>query len=252
MMKYINKIGLLLLIGLCLSCTKEKDDNILLPQADYWNTGTSGINGSDSANNGSNGASISSLMQGRYKGIWDINGVLTDTLAVRLNVDREYYFAFDGLPLKAITEYIYPGMQIRKITDEALDGVPLKNEDALWLKTLVDYGDNRVCLESYLSVPLALVGYSTTMVYFEYPAAEDAPYRYYPYVVTPADGNYFAIVLDVVPHASKVAVDISTQTLTCTLIIRKVEIVSQNGDKTVKTLNPEMKLTFTALSKTGN
>ena len=51
-------------------------------------------------------------------------------------------------------------------------------------------------------------------------------------------------MLDYAPSESTVSLDFTSLTLSIGLVVKQIEIIDETGNKTVRELNPEMKLTF--------
>lgn len=195
-----------------------------------------------------------SAVNGKFRGVWSVNDTPTDTMVVGCAFDPSVggmLVAFHDFPFKSICQRLFPGQTIVKVTTETPDGSSLSNAESLYLKTLVDYGDND-CLEMHVSQLLKNVGYSASMLYFELPAVVGAAYRYFPVIMTPDDGKDFAMVLDIIPDRSTFTIDVNGEKISCTLTVSKVEVISQSGEKTDIPMNPYMKLGFTSIKKVEN
>ena len=189
-------------------------------------------------------------MQGEYEGVWTIDDTAAKTLNTSLYIDynRQTNLALYQLPFEAIVKRLFPGMILSKITDSAPLGISLKDEDLLWFQTVVAYGGEGAndCLESALNIPLNSVGNSKDAAYFELPAITGKAYRYWPIVVTPDNGDYFAMVLDFLPYSSTITFNVSAKTIACSLILKQAEIIDQRGNKTIMELKPELPLKYTS------
>lgn len=252
-MKYLANSRLRMMIAvltagmaLCSSCTNEHDDDqeksyadFFMPQGDFQE------------------------MTGTYKGIWAVEGRVIDTLSISLFFDGNTYIAFYGFPYEAFVRQFCPDVDDYTVTDSAPLGIQLVKEEAFWLKTLVAYGDDSVCLENYLGVPINNadysvnnkcysmnnIGYSEQMVYYELPAVRGAAFRYLPFVVTPSNGDYFALVTYIVPGSSIVSIYHQLGVVTCQLVVSQADIVDQQGNVTKCELPSDMLLTFTSMEK---
>ena len=250
-MKYIANSRLRMMIAvltagiaLCSSCTNEHDDDqryveMNMPQV------------------------IPKEMAGTYKGIWTVKGKIIDTLSICLSFYDNGFIAFYGFPYEAFVRQFCPEVGDYTVTDSAPLGIQLDNEEAFWVNTLVAYGDNEVCLTNYLRLPMNNagysvnnkcysmnnIGYSEQMVYFELPAVRGAAFRYLPFVVTPSNGDYFALVPYIVPGSSVVTIYRKLGVVTCQLVVSQADIVGQQGNVTKCELPSDMLLTFTSMEK---
>ena len=202
-------------------------------------------------------------MLGTYKGIWSVESRVIDTLSISLFFDENTYVAFCGFPYEAFVRQFCPEVDDYTVTDSAPLGIQLVNEEAFWLKTLVAYGDNNVCLENYLGVPINNaddsfnnkyysmnnIGNSEQAAYYELPAVRGAAFRYLPFVVTPSNGDYFALVPYIVPGSSVVSIYRQLGVVTCQLVVCQADIVDQQGNVTKCELPSDMLLTFTSMER---
>ena len=158
------------------------------------------------------------------------------------------YIEYGEFPWTPVTKQIFPDIDIAYFTNELQVGAPYDQEEEL-LFSIINEAENSV--NKYLnSDAFSLVGYSDNMVYYERRHGVETGYtRTGPIVITTKDGNYFAIVLNLVNATSTVTLDLSSKTLICAFHIKQVEIIDKEGNNTIKTLNPEIKLTFTSTEK---
>lgn len=219
-----------------------------------------------------------SQFSGKYNGVWWINDAKTEAdgisylyyekLSQKSNVDinkRDSYpshvrFSADesgnslGLelgefPFKALTKRLFPDMEAAYYTITIQVGARYDDEDKLYnsfIKEEVNAGNiNRLFM---YSSSLEIIGYSEKTVYFRL-QSEDLAYLRMPYVVTTKDGDYFAIVLDILSDRSTVSMDIATGTMSCSFVIKQIEIYDKNQMKQVRSLDQEIKLTFISTQK---
>jgi hypothetical protein len=216
---------------------------------------------------------------GKYSGAWWMNDVKTeadniyylfyektsqkpDVIEFNENVKPSYvqfYYnsqttssliQFYEFPFKAIARQLFPDIEIAYLTIETPDGAPLDPEETLFLKIIIDAensGDNSIC--QFYSMPLELVGYSGDAVYNNFHPTMGIAYLRMPFVVTTKDGNYFAMVLDFLPDKSTVSLDIASGMMSCNLVIRQIEIYDKDMQKSIRSLDQDLKLTFISTEK---
>ena len=226
-------------------------------------------------------------MEGNYKGVWLLNGRETSadnfyelylqknaylshqsieeymgghyigntTSYVRFYTNQnapksqyEYpYIEYAEFPWTSVIKQIFPDIDIAYFTKELKLGGFFDQEEKLLVSITneAEQSDNK----SLYSNALSLVGYSDNMIYYERRYGVETGYTRLPIVVTTRDGYYFAIVLNLVNATSTVTLDLSSKTLICASHIKQVEIIDKDGNNTIKTLNPEIKLTFTSTEK---
>ena len=158
------------------------------------------------------------------------------------------YIEYLEFPWTPVTKQIFPDIDIAYFTNELPFGAPYDQEEELLFSII---NEPEKSGNKYLnSDAFSLVGYSDNMVYYERRHGVETGYtRTGPIVITTKDGNYFAIVLNLVNATSTVTLDLSSKTLICASHIKQVEIIDKDGNNTIKTLNPEIKLTFTSTEK---
>ena len=172
-----------------------------------------------------------------------------DTLAPKSQYKYKYpYIEYLEFPWTPVIKQIFPDIDIAYFTNELPFGAPYDQEEEL-LFSIINEAEKSG--NKYLnSDAFSLVGYSDNMVYYERRHGVETGYtRSGPIVITTKDGNYFAIVLNLVNATSTVTLDLSSKTLICASHIKQVEIIDKDGNNTIKTLNPEIKLTFTSTEK---
>ena len=68
-------------------------------------------------------------------------------------------------------------------------------------------------------------------------------------MITTNDGDYFVMVFDFLLSQCSVSYDTSSMTLSFVLCMKQIEIFDKNGNKTIKNLDSEMKISFTSTKK---
>ena len=216
---------------------------------------------------------------GKYTGVWWMNDVKTEAdnvfyleyekisqmpnvIYYNKNVNPSYvdfhfnsqystpYIDFYEFPFKAIARQLYPDIEIAYLTIDIQIGAPLDPEEKLYSKIRLEAensGENSIF--RYYSMPLEIVGYSENACYNNFHPIVGMAYLRMPFVVTTKDGNYFAMVLDTVPDKSTVSVDIVTETISCNIIIRQIEIYDKDMQKSIRSLDQDIKLTFISTEK---
>lgn len=187
------------------------------------------------------------VAQTAYHGVWAVDGEKCDTLVVRFASEGKPIITFEGFPFKALANVFCPGVVVKSITCSAPYGPALSDEERLFVMAVAESGD-AYCLESYVGVWLSNVGYSERRLYYELPPTEGAAYRCLPFVVTPAVGEPFALVADIVPQRSSVTLDRELNTLGVILVITRVHTLAPDGTSTVRSLSPEVRLTLTSIA----
>ena len=136
-------------------------------------------------------------------------------------------------------------------------GVQLKDEDLLLFKTgligdLSSLENAKEDFSTHIGVvtDMYCVGYSENLVYFELSPYTNYAFLRYPFVVTLSNGEYYAIVMDVVPSKSTLTLDSSSRTINFVCNIPQIEIYDSEGNKTIIEPKPELVLTFTSTNKT--
>ncbi|MBO4720917.1 MAG: hypothetical protein J5658_13755 [Prevotella sp.] len=219
----------------------------------------------------------SSLLQsdGKYTGVWWMNDVKTEAdnifylhnekisqkpgvIDYNKNVNPSYvdlhynsmkstfYIEFYEFPFKAIARELFPDIEIAYLTIETQEGAPFDPEEKLYSNIRIEAG-NSICL--FYSMPLEIIGYSENAVYNNFHPIVGMAYLRMPYVVTTKDGNYFGMVLDIVPDKSTVSQDIASGTISCNILIRQIEIYDKDMQKSVRSLDQDIKLTFISTEK---
>ena len=232
---FLQKVCLILMVGMTLvGCSKGDED-------------VNFISTLDDMNNYSNINIMS--MTGEYSGQWTLNGKNVDAedSYFSLCANKKYSFNFTTFPFKAIAmlalsqnslvssqkSFSLSYLSIAKLTTSMIEKV---DED---LSTHIDIATDIRC-----------VGYSENMVYFELSSYAINPFLRYPFVVTFSNGEYYVMVLDVVPSKSTLTLDSSSRTINFVCNIPQIEIYDSEGNKTIIEQNPELVLTFTSTNKT--
>lgn len=157
------------------------------------------------------------------------------------------YIEYLEFPWTPVIKQIFPDIDIAYFTNELPFGAPYDQEEELLFS--ISHEAEQSGDKSLKSDALSLVGYSDNMIYYERRYGIETGYTRFLIMVTTKDDNYFAIVLDLVNATSTVSLDLSSKTLICAFHIKQVEIIDKEGNNTIKTLNPEIKLTFTSTEK---
>ncbi len=215
-----------------------------------------------------NSNNIIKSMSGVYSGQWALNGKNVDAeqnnYYFSLGVDRLYSFEFATFPFKAIAMHALSqnsssnsSFSITKLTTSMIVGVPLKDEDLLLFKTgligdLSSLENAKEDFSTHIGVvtDMYCVGYSENLVYFELSPYTNYAFLRYPFVVTLSNGEYYAIVMDVVPSKSTLTLDSSSRSINFVCNIPQIEIYDSEGNKTIIEQKPELVLTFTSTNKT--
>ena len=212
-------------------------------------------------------------MEGNYKGVWLLNGretsadnffefhlqksayinhqsidFYTNQNATKSQYKYKYpYIEYLEFPWTPVIKQIFPDIDIAYFTNELAWGGSYNQEEKLLFS--ISHEAEQSGDKSLKSDALSLVGYSDNMIYYERRYGIETGYTRFLIMVTTKDDNYFAIVLDLVNATSTVSLDLSSKTLICAFHIKQVEIIDKEGNNTIKTLNPEIKLTFTSTEK---
>ena len=157
------------------------------------------------------------------------------------------YIEYLEFPWTPVIKQIFPDIDIAYFTNELPFGAPYDQEEELLFS--ISHEAEQSGDKSLKSDALSLVGYSDNMIYYERRYGIETGYTRFLIMVTTKDDNYFAIVLDLVNATSTVSLDLSSKTLICAFHIKQVEIIDKEGNNTIKTLNSEIKLTFTSTEK---
>ena len=157
------------------------------------------------------------------------------------------YIEYLEFPWTPVIKQIFPDIDIAYFTNELPFGAPYDQEEELLFS--ISHEAEQSGDKSLKSDALSLVGYSDNMIYYERRYGIETGYTRFLIMVTTKDDNYFAIVLDLVNATSTVSLNLSSKTLICAFHIKQVEIIDKDGNNTIKTLNPEIKLTFTSTEK---
>lgn len=251
---FLQKVCLILMVGTTLAgCSKGEE----ITPSNYALSYTM----LENSNN------IIKSMSGVYSGQWTLNGNNVDAEQnnnyFSLCADRKYGFEFTTFPFKAIaTQILYQysflsSVSITKLTTSKIVGVPLKDEDLLLFKTIFigDLSSLENAKEDFsthigIVTDMYCVGYSENLVYFELSPYTNYAFLRYPFVVTLSNGEYYAIVMDVVPSKSTLTLDSSSRTINFVCNIPQIEIYDSEGNKNIIEPKPELVLTFTSTNKT--
>lgn len=199
------------------SCSKEYDDNLINLQTQV------DLN------------AVYASLRGKYYGSWWINDeqVSDGSSCVRCLSDGysgENVIPFEPtrdreLPCKAIAERLFPDMDVANLP----------------------YNSVQSRFNAYSPLP---VGYSDNILYLTLQPKEGDAYVPYWFQIFKdnTDDHIIAIALDIVPYESIIMLDKDSQSLTLKWLVKQVEIYEYNKGqeelKSVRELNPEMKLTF--------
>jgi hypothetical protein len=206
---------------------------------------------------------------GKYSGAWWMNGVKTETdnnsnspnysklpyVTFYVNqINNILRVNFHKFPYNALVKQLFSNIDVIYLTTDFEVGfLPNNNPDpeqTLLLNICVENerekNNNELCLGF---IYIKLVGYSENAIYFDLHAAEGSAYLRMPFVVTTKDGNYFAMVLDFLPDKSTVSLDIASGMMSCNLVIRQIEIYDKDMQKSIRSLDQDLKLTFISTEK---
>lgn len=182
-----------------------------------------------------------------FRGVWSVDDVSTDTLDVQVSTSySENYVAFYGFPYKTMIKEVAPQVKVTKITNDMITGATLHDEDSLYFQTLKKCGNNQDCLEAFFGYDYRCIGVSANGIYLELPPGQNHTIRYLPFVVTTDQGNYFPVIVSVVPDKSTAVLDIKGKSFSCVLTISQIES-QENGEQVIKKYDPELKLKFTSI-----
>lgn len=265
MYKFIVKLWCMAaLVAGVVSCSSDDDHNTMIEGADK---------------NLPDIYSTLTQFAGKYYGTWWLNDTKTeadnifyleyekttqrpDVIENNNNVNPSYvqfYYnsqnpvssiQFYEFPFKAIVRQLFPDLEIAYLTFNLQTGSPYSPEETLFFKIIVEAensGDNSIC--QFYSMPLEVVGYSGNAIYNNFHPTVGIAYLRMPFVVTTKDGNYFAMVLDILPDVSTLSLDITSGMMSCNLVIRQIEIYDKDLQKSIKSLDKDIKLTFISTEK---
>lgn len=213
--------------------------------------------------------SILTQFEGNYTGAWWMNDVKTEAdnnsnlqnnsklpyVTFYVNqINNILRFNFHKFPYNALVKQLFSNIDIDYLTtDFEVNFLPNNNPDpeqTLLFNICVENErknkNNELCL-GYIYIKL--VGYSENVVYFDLQPAEGSAYLRMPFVVTTKDGNYFAMVLDFLPDISTVSMDIASGMISCNLVIRQIEIYDKDMQKSIRSLDQDIELTFISKEK---
>lgn len=200
----------------------------------------------------------STLKSAKFFGDWSINGKpvelqLSADYFREEDADLEYHYlyseegkprvAFYRFPFAAVARQFFPSVVLSGIVADVMIGTPFTPEEQLLVKTTMDHGDNAYCISPALSLPLRVVGYSGQTLYCEL----GGNYRYYPFVIKEPDGNYFAIVLHLLPASTTFV--IKPESLNAQITIERVEVIGSDGSQSEIVPQPAMTIKFTSKEK---
>ena len=182
-----------------------------------------------------------------FRGVWSVDGVSVDTLNVEASTsDSRNILAFDGFPYRTLVKEVAPQVKVTKITNDIPTGATLHDEDSLYFQTYKKCGNNQDCLEAFFGYDYRCIGVSASGIYLELPPGQNHTVRYLPFVVTTDQGNYFPVIVSVVPDKSTAVLDIKGKSFSCVLTISQIES-QENGEQVIKKYDPELKLKFTSI-----
>ena len=161
-----------------------------------------------------------SMSAGKYAGIWLINDIKVEDVSSGVCLEPSgvkncdmLSFGQSGFPSESVVKQLFPDTDISELSIELVSG-------------------------GY--IVLQRMGYSDNMIY--YSSGED--YVQHQLQIKDKTGHSFVLVLVYVPSESTVSLDFTSLTLSIGLVVKQIEIIDETGNKTVRELNPEMKLTF--------
>ena len=167
-----------------------------------------------------------------FRGVWSVNDVSADTIDAYVRTKRtgygaDSYVAFVGFPLLAITRQLVPDVQVATITDELDFGVALTGDKA-----------------SY-AIGLRSLGISGSNNFMDADPQASEP-RYLPFVVTDTGGAACVIILHIKPGSHSAILDNDGKSFLYGFTAHQAEFRA-NGQTTVRTLEPEMKIKYTSI-----
>ena len=184
-----------------------------------------------------------------FRGVWSVDDVSTDTLDVQVSTSySENYVAFYGFPYKTMIKEVAPQVKVTKITNDIPTGATLHDEDSLYFQTYKKCGNNQDCLEAFFGYDYRCIGVSASGIYLELPPGQNHTVRYLPFVVTTDQGNYFPVIVSVVPDKSTAVLDIKGESFSCVLTISQIES-QENGEKVIKKYSPGLRLKYTSIKR---
>ena len=269
------------LVAGVVSCSKDDGDSLMADEKDtIWETDKDNNSETNKENNTStdkdNNSSTDTpnLQQfaGNYVGVWWLNDVKTEADSFfylwyekcsqkpdsYIDKHESYpsYLSFyvdqnindqridlRAFPLKALTKQLFPDIELAYFTIEIGDGAPLDPEEKLLLN-IIGEGPNSGYIYNTITYSLKTVGYSESALYYNLQPTTDTVDLLIPCVVTTKDGNYFAMVPELVPDKSTLSLDITTGTISCNFVISQVEVYDKDMQKSIKKLDQEIKVTF--------
>ena len=268
------------LVAGVVSCSKDDGDSLMADEKDtIWETDKDNNSETNKENNTStdkdNNSSTDTpnLQQfaGKYVGAWWLNDVKTEAdsfdylwyekcsqkpdsyidkhesypsyLSFYVDQNRnDQRIDLRAFPLKALTKQLFPDIELAYLTIDIGIGGPLDSEEKLLLN-IIGEGPNSGYIPN-IAYSLKTVGYSESAFYYNLQPKTDTVDLLIPCVVTTKDGNYFAMMPELVPDKSTFSLDITTGTISCNFVISQVEVYDKDMQKSIKKLDQEIKVTF--------
>lgn len=188
------------------SCSKGDDDSLNIIQSAF-----------------DMGAAYDALA-GKYSGAWWINGEKVDDGSSGVCFTPRgltnwsmLSFSQAGFPSESVFKRLFPDTDFSGLSIELASGGFILLRD---------------------------MGFSEKMTYYSLLSDDGEAYVQHQLQITDKSGNRFIVMLDYAPSESTVSLDFTSLTLSIGLVVKQIEIIDETGNKTVRELNPEMKLTF--------
>jgi hypothetical protein len=182
-----------------------------------------------------------------FRGVWSVDGVSVDTLNVEASTsDSRNILAFYGFPYRTLVKEVAPQVKVTKITNDIPTGATLHDEDSLYFQTLKNLDFKYDFIEASIGEYFRCIGISDSGIYLELYPKRIYAVSYLLFVVTTDQGNYFPVIVSVVPDKSTAVLDIKGKSFSCVLTISQIES-QENGEQVIKKYDPELKLKFTSI-----
>lgn len=194
--------------------------------------------------------SILTQFAGKYYGTWWLGDLkIEDSSEVCFYVKDDGTQAIEAydFPYKVIASALFPDERIVNICNSVILGKFLDDEEVLYVRILDEAlkSNDRSVLEKFYC-PMNFIGYSENASYFAFMPVKDAAYWRLPFAVKFTTGEYYGIVLDLMPANCTASLDFSIGKMSCNCVITQLEFYDKDMQKVVVNLNQdeELKLTF--------
>ena len=191
--------------------------------------------------------SILTQFAGRYYGNWWLGDFKLRSSEICLYVKDDVTQAIEvyDFPYKEFASALFPDEKIVSICNSVIVGRFLEDEEVLFVRILdeAQKSNDRSILRPFYC-PMDFIGYSEKTAYFTFLPVKGSAFWRLPFVVKFATGEYYGIVLDLIPANCTASLDFSIGKMSCNYVITQIEFYDKNMQSTANLLNEEINFTF--------